>query len=202
MKKVVIPALLLATQATYCNIIFPDLLIAASVVKTFPLILVSLLIEAAVLRYFLKNISFVRSFIVVTVGNTVSFLAGQWLLWAAYIATGIIILPFAYPGPPSLAQTIIGIAEVGLLFFFMLMISFLIEIISIKLLFNYSFKQLWKPLLLGNALTYCLLLITPLRNEALQIVGKYNKSIAAYNVKQSKNAYDRNKKSSKKRYTQ
>jgi len=154
-RKKIASALLLSTHFAYCNLIIPQLFVIGGL-ASIPIIVTVVTVEALALYYFLKNISIIRSLAISCVGNIASSLVGS-------ISMSVMTMPLFILNIHYTKQVIT-------MFILMCLGSYLIELFAINTYFRYSFKQLWIPVLIGNALTYILLLIFPLRQYVFELL--------------------------------
>lgn len=163
--KIFLAIFLCVPTVVYCNVIWPGMIIAGGILNTtyLPyLIIISVAAEACCFYWFLKNITWQRAFWMSCIGNAASTLVGTLVM-----ALFMLVWDFAFDtflsGMPNLINTIATIV-------IMFLGSCFIEFLAIKYFFGYSFKQLWLPILIGNAVTYGLIIVFNL-NEVKHMLG-------------------------------
>lgn len=128
----------LYTATASANIIWPALFVAETLLTSLSAIALSLFIEAVFFHEFLKTITWPKALLMSCIGNVASTLVGTIVMT---LILGFIPLPLN----PSFVAIYLG--------------SCLIEFLTIKLIFRYTFKQLWLPIFAGNFITYVLAFI-------------------------------------------
>ncbi len=135
------------TSSVYANVIWPALFISAKILYSWPqllcLILVSLLVEGFMLHIFIEDITYPRAFFVALVGNIASTIVGTFITTFGVLFSVELFLDIHQLALRILATWIALYAG-----------SVFIEIWTIKVLFGYRIKQLLVPVLIGNLVTY------------------------------------------------
>jgi len=112
----------------------------------------SVVIEAALFYFFLKNISYTRAILIACLGKAVSVL----VIFVMVLGS----LP-VYDLLPDVIISYRGYAfynpELIVMFIFMYLGSALIELFVIQKIFRYPYKDLWVPVCAGNLVTYGLI---------------------------------------------
>lgn len=149
------------TATSYCNAFWwPAVFVAEAVKDSFYiLIIVSVVIEACAYYWFLKT-TYQKALLYSVIGNIASTILGTFLTTAAM---GIGLWQTLYSPLQNIFDSFI------INFLVMFIGSVLIELVVIKLISGYSFKQLLLPVLIGNFVTYALIIILYF-NEAKQIL--------------------------------
>jgi hypothetical protein len=138
-----------ATTIAHANIIWPGMLIADSIYKTWFLIGISILIEAFFLYLFLRPISGSKAFLMSCVGNAISTFGGTLLSAIGVIGWHAIADPIIRQGTFTHMNWIATII-------IMCLLSALIELEALRIIFQYSSRQLFIPVFVGNISTYFL----------------------------------------------
>ncbi len=152
---------LLYTAPAYCNIIWPAVFVNNIILGDLLYIIVpvSIALEAVLYHWFLKNITYMRALLISCIGNAASVFLGTIVMTFAMILWH---LPFdmIFGGTfafPNIVATYV----------LMYLGSAFIELVAIKLIFRYSFKDLWIPVFVGNLLTYVLTIMFALKKYGL-----------------------------------
>lgn len=152
MKKLVslltIALVTLYTSSISANAAFPVLIWALALYKSAFLIIISIIIEALLFYWLIPHISYIKAGLMSLIGNAASALLGT-------------VLGFFFPLYTYYIYISDDIHALGLTWILdwlsMLLISALIEGITLRLIFGYKGKQLWIPVFIGNIITYILL---------------------------------------------
>jgi len=139
----------MCTTTTYCNIIWPAIFVTQAIFNSILFVSISLVIEALFFYWLIKNISFAKSFLMSFIGNLASTGVGTILMALFMFLWHIVVEGLLGVGTFSIVNFIAT-------FLFMYIGSVLIELILLRIIFNYSFKQLATPVFIGNAITYAL----------------------------------------------
>lgn len=162
-KKSIFCIAFLYTTTVYPNVIWPALLVGSAVASSLHIIAISIVIEALLLYWFVKNISYSRALCISCIGN-----AGSAFVGSIVMALAMLIWHFALDnflgGTFSLYNIIAN-------YFLMYIGSSVIELFTIKLFFHYSAKQLWIPVFIGNFITYGLVGLFRFYNDILTLLG-------------------------------
>ena len=113
--------------------------------KFWVFMLISIFVEAIFFTKFIKGVVPTRAFLMSLVGNTISFLARAFVIPLVLmgIAYGLgINIPY-----PENVKVIVILACIG---------SLLLELGALRIIFKYTIRQLFIPVLVGNATTYIL----------------------------------------------
>lgn len=128
------------------NVVWPAIYVYDEVWRFWFLVFATIVIEtctiAAILKYSLK-----RSFLVSVVGNLISGLVGTFVMMWAMLFWHLLADNFV---PQATFDIINWVAT----YILMCLGSVFIETLAIKLIFKDTIKRLFKPLLIGNLLTY------------------------------------------------
>ena len=128
---------ILYTAPTYCNIIrWPTKFVVN-------LLLAAIVIKAVLYYWFLENITYTRVLLISCVGS------------AASVFSGLYVLDFI----PSSSEHLPVAEDVALIGtpVLMYLASCFMELLAIKIIFRYSFKDLWNPVFVGNLVTYIII---------------------------------------------
>ncbi len=130
------------------DMIWPAIYVASGLAKLWYCIFFTIIIEWLIIRIFLKC-GWARSFLMSLIGNTVSGLAGIYLM------------PFVMIFWHMLADSIMPNATFDIInwyctYILMCLGSVALETFTVKIIFGTPFKKLFLPLLIGNAMTYLL----------------------------------------------
>lgn len=141
---------LLFTATASANVIWPALFVSQSILSSF-IIVLSIGIESLFFYHFLKGISYHKALLLSCVGNAASALVGTMVMALAMVGWHFVFdaLLGGTFNPVNFAAT----------FIIMYLGSCLIELFTLKLVFRYSFGQVWLPVFLANVVTYALALI-------------------------------------------
>ena len=139
------------TLPVYANIIWPALIFSSAIWSTWFVIIISIIIEALILRQFIPHLTYLKALIISVVGN------------AASAGVGTLIMAIAMLGWHYLFDQIFGgtfnpvnnIVTVVVMFIG----SCTIEYAVIRLIFGYRSKHLWIAILVGNFITYLLVMM-------------------------------------------
>jgi hypothetical protein len=145
------------TIPIYCNVIWPAVFVSNAIYSSLFVVIVSIIIEAILFCAYIKTISYERAFLMSFIGNAISALLGTAIMTFA-------MLIWHFPLDILLGGTF-HIVNIIATYILMCLGSAFIELLSIKLLFRYSFKQLWVPVLIGNILTYVLVVLLNYSHE-------------------------------------
>lgn len=149
--KLMALAAVTTTVSLHANVIWPAMIVGGAIWSTWFVIIISVIVEAFILKHFIPALSNAKAFIVSLVGNAASALIGT-------IITGIGMLGWHY-----VFDTLVGgtFAPVNKLVTVAVMFigSCLIEYVAIRLIFGYRSKQLWLAILVGNLITYLLVIL-------------------------------------------
>ncbi|PJZ70888.1 hypothetical protein CH373_06385 [Leptospira perolatii] len=132
------------------DVIWPALYVMHGYYTLWPLIIVTVVIEALILRHFIR-LPVVKSFMISSVGNAISGVFGMQLLI-------FIPLLFHYIADPWTGGTFNTIGWIAT-FLLMFGTSVVIEVYSVGFLFRLKRRRLWFPLFAGNFLTYLVIAI-------------------------------------------
>ncbi|NOS84851.1 MAG: hypothetical protein HOP31_06905 [Ignavibacteria bacterium] len=132
------------------DFIWPSLYIASSVFQFWFLILATISIEAVCFKYFAKA-ELKRSIVVSVIGNLVSGLIGTVFMATASLLYHTIADTLLFE---STFNPVNWIAS----YLIMCFGSILLEVIAVKLIWKYKFKELILPLGIGNVLSYAVII--------------------------------------------
>jgi hypothetical protein len=122
--------------------------IGITVFTSFFLVIISAIIESIILYLWLPHVSYLRALLISCAGNMASFYAGTFLMVIVSILWQMIFN--IYP---------IGTVENYIISCVLMYLgSSFIELMVIKAFFNYTFKNLLVPVLIGNSITYVFVL--------------------------------------------
>ncbi len=145
------------------NIIWPALFIGQSILSSWFLIIVSIIIEGLFFKIYIKDISYQSAMILSFIGNTVSTIIG------------IIFIPIAMLGWHVVFDFILGATfnPVNIAASYMIMFagSCLVEFFILKFWFKYTKKDLLTPILIGNFTTYVLASMYQFSHEINKLLG-------------------------------
>lgn len=151
------------TAPIYCNIIWPAVFVSNIILGDLLYIIVasSIAIEAILYYRFLKNITYTRALLISCIGNAASVFLGTFVMTLAMMlwhlpADMIFGGTFAFP-------------NIVVTYVLMYLGSAFIELLAIKIIFRYSFEDLWIPVFIGNIVTYILTLIFALKKHGFPI---------------------------------
>lgn len=144
-------AALTVTGSVYANVVWPALIVAGAIWSTWFVIIVSIIVEAFVLKHFIPALTYGKAFIVSLIGNLASAVIGT-------IVTTIGMLGWHYVFDSLMGGTFNPVNQLVTMAV-MFIGSSLIEYISIRLFFGYKSKQLWVAILVGNIITYLLVIV-------------------------------------------
>ena len=154
---------ILYTAPVYCDIIWPAAFVSNIILGDLLFIIVasSIAIEAILYYRFLKNITYTRVLLISCIGNAASVFLGTFVMTFAMMlwhlpADMIFGGTFAFP-------------NVVATYVLMYLGSAFIELLAIKLIFRYSFDDLWIPVFMGNLVTYILTLMFALEKHGFSI---------------------------------
>ena len=111
----------------------------------------SVVIEAALFYFFLKNISYTRAILIACLGKAVSVLV------IFVIVLGAILVYQLLPDVIISYRDTFYNLELIATFIFMYLGCALIELFVIQKIFRYPYKDLWIPICVGNLVTYSLI---------------------------------------------
>lgn len=115
----------------------------------------SIVVEAALFYWFLKNVSYARAILIACLGKAVSVLMNLVMVFGAILAYHV-----AYRVLPDVIISYINIShnlELIVTYILMYLGSALIELFVIQKIFRYPYKDLWIPICVGNLVTYSLI---------------------------------------------
>ena len=126
------------------EIVWPALHIGIAVFTSFFLVIISTVIQSLILYLWLPNVSYLRGLAISCAGNMASFYVGTFLMMIVSAMWQIIFN--IYP---------IGTVENYVISCILMCLgSSLVGLMVIKAFFNYTFKNLLVPVLIGNSITY------------------------------------------------
>ncbi|MGQ1928033.1 hypothetical protein [Ornithobacterium rhinotracheale] len=131
------------------NVIWPALYIAENLLKFWFLIIMTIVVEMFVLKYAL-GYSYLKSFVASLIGNLVSGLVGTFLMAFGMLGWHFIFDSILFDSSFNLVNWVAS-------YVLMCLGSVAIETLVIKLIYKEKFKTLFKPLLIGNMLTYIII---------------------------------------------
>lgn len=154
--KLMAVAAVATTVSLHANVIWPAMIVAGAIWSTWFVIILSIIVEAFVLKHFIPALTYGKAFIVSLVGNIASAVVGT-------IVTAIGMLGWHYVFDTLMGGTFNPVNKIATMAV-MFIGSCLIEYAAIRLIFGYRSKQLWLAILMGNLITY---LLTMFFNSAL-----------------------------------
>lgn len=131
------------------NVIWPALYIAETLLKFWFLIIMTIVVEMFVLKYAL-GYSYLKSFVASLIGNLVSGLVGTYLMVFGMLGWHFIFDQILFNSTFNIVNWVAS-------YVLMCLGSVAIETLIIKLIYKEKFKTLFKPLLIGNMLTYIII---------------------------------------------
>jgi hypothetical protein len=118
--------------------------VGIAVFTSFFLVIISVIVEGVMLYLWLPHVSYLRALLISCAGNMASFYAGTFLMMIVSVAWQMIFN--IYP---------VGTVENYIISWVLMYVgSSFIELMVIKAFFNYTFKNLLVPVLIGNLITY------------------------------------------------
>ncbi len=149
--KLMALAAVTATASLHANVVWPAMIVGGAIWSTWFVIIISVIVEAYILKRFIPALSNAKALIVSLVGNAVAALIGT-------IITGIAMLGWHYVFDMLLGGTFSPVNKLVTMAV-MFIGSCLIEYAAIRLIFGYRSKQLWLAILVGNLITYLLVIL-------------------------------------------
>lgn len=138
----------MTTVSLNANVVWPALIIGGAIWSTWFVIIISIIIEAFVLKHFIPALTYAKAFIVSLVGN------------AASAVVGTIVTAIAMLGWHFVFDLLVGGTFNRVSYFITLAVMFIgsavIEYGAIRLIFGLKSKQVWIAILVGNLVTYLL----------------------------------------------
>jgi len=158
-----IVAAIFCTTSLSANIIWPALFISQSILSSWFLIIVSIVIEGLFFKICIKDIPYKSAMILSLIGNTASTIVG------------VAIMPMAMLGWHLVFDFILGSAfnPVNIIASYIIMFtgSCFVEFFALKIWFKYQKKELLMPILIGNFTTYVLAALYQFSHEITKILG-------------------------------
>lgn len=133
------------------NVVWPALYVSENLLHFWYLILVTVLIEALILKRFFE-ITTKQAFLYSIIGNIISGVAGTYILAFPMIA-------WHYAFDEVIPGATFGAINWIATYILMFLGSVLIETLAIKLISKKKFKELILPLSIGNLLTYIFIIV-------------------------------------------
>ncbi len=132
------------------DMVWPAIFIAGSVFQFWFVVIITIIVEALCIIFFLR-VSFPVSILISTIGNIVSGLFGTifFTIFMIFIELPIdlLIKGFSFSFTDWILSYIV-----------MCFGSILIEILTVKLIWKFNFKKLLLPLSIGNVLSYLIII--------------------------------------------
>jgi hypothetical protein len=155
-----ITLMLLYTTTIYADIVWPALFVGGAIFSAWSLSVVSIAIEGLMFHFFITDITYGEAFLMSCIGNAASVIIGTILM--------VITMALAWH---SFFDQFLGgtfhIVNWVATYILMYLGSCFIELITLRIIFRYTIKQLLIPSLVGNFLTYILA-------AAYHIITKFN----------------------------
>lgn len=148
------------TTSMYANILWPALFFARALFSSLFLVVISIIIEALLLHYFIKTISLIKALVMSCIGNTASVLIGTIVMVSAMPLWHLLWHLFF----DKLLERTFNIYNNIASWILMYLGSCFIELAVLRLLFKYKTNQLMIPIVVGNAITYMLLVVYQFSN--------------------------------------
>lgn len=156
-KQIMIIAPLFLVFSLHANIIWPAMFISDAIFSSWALIIVSIIIEGLCFPLFIPHIDYLKGLFMSLVGNIISALFGTIIMAFAMIGWHFVFDQFL-GGTFNIINSIASIV-------LMCLGSALIELVALRLLFSYTFKQLAVPVFLGNSISYILVVMYKFPND-------------------------------------
>jgi len=144
--KIFIFSLITVFSSIYSNIVWPGFLVTQQIFTSWFIIIISMIIEALFFYWLLWNISLLKALLMSIIGNIASAFVG-----ATIMSLSMMLWDFLFAQIPGGTSDWFNIIATYII---MYIGTSLIELVTIKLIFKYSAKQIWIPVFLGNFLTY------------------------------------------------
>ncbi len=144
--------LLLHVNTMHANIVWPAMFIGEWLVSSIFVIILSLIIEGLILYIFLKGISYAKAMLMSCIGNGASLILGSIIIGLSMILWHLFFDEIIGLGSFHIYNWIVS-------WILMYIGSALIELLTLKLFFRYTAKQLFLPVFIGNSVTYALTLL-------------------------------------------
>ena len=152
------------TTTASANIIFPALFVSKARWQSVPLVIISVIIEACLYKFFIKGITSAKALWVSIVVNAASAMVGASILTFAMFFWQVFFDMLSGGGTFSLPSLIAN-------YIIMYLVSSLMELFAIRIIFGYPLRSLWVPVFVGNAITYLMVLFYKFPQD-LWVVGE------------------------------
>jgi len=161
-KIVTFLSIISSCSSSYANVVWPALFVVSGIWESWPLIGISITIEALLFYWLLRHVSIMQAFLISLAGNLASTISGALIIALA--------MPLWHISFDEILGGTFSTYNIIVNYIFMYLGSSVIELLTIKALFKYPLKQLWTPVFIGNFLTYALVYFFRFHNEFIALL--------------------------------